>query len=1733
MDDHLARHLLSVLVIYIRMVSQDTTGGSGVATPVPSRDGGKAPGAMPVVMGWGRQPNPSASAFSLGAKFIQRHSYAGMQTKAPAAERVEGLAASASTISTAIEQMTKQTARIVFILSASNWPLVMSRIKARAAHLNTTLEEYPELYELRLLAWANIDTSRLAQVLQEIMAPFLHAKRPAQPALATALRKAIWNWIEVNPAEFQSVIEGSRKLDGTPDMIFDVLQTMSDSSSTTKRAKVYYPLMVMLLVLSPDMMKRIALGESARSGSALAKRLSFMDSLRKGLGQSKSFEACAVCYVDLVRAAMSCSPRLDTSGIRSLVPDFQNELKNALFYSALSTEITDINVLVDGLVALYRANPAGTTSLIFPKLWNDAANESSKIIGVRACTAIVNEGRRLPWHQPASGLRSDVAPAVRSILKAQTPAVVNSGPNRRGRSSMDGSLSGTDLVWEILNLFAVDPNFAFDGIGDPSDTLTQLFVCISSLTAATCPMSIRAQAGKTNLLLLDHLVDSANVDPSRAALVASSTSSIWQILIDASRQLLFDFQIGDVGDMALIAGAFRDTVHTVLRATQSLPEVLGKAPNARPAVLIAKVATVTNLTGPDVEQTNLASPALLALSKLMLIVRSGISNDQNQADEITGHSTMLAELGSLPPATGRHQQQRAIRRIMKRHVRPSTLLSTVWFGLNARATTLTEKVIAAEKANNGAEDRDMRRRNLAADIDGLTEDESKEWQNLVAFLCATSGVGLHDMSLPPTIVEVVGKGVLPRVYEESIDSHGAVETFFRQCVDMTFSPSIHVRESMKDALGSELPLSLSRVLVVQMSKILSHSFGQGGVSASDTFTIFVEQAIAILRLWVDRFGPSDNAGGVQVDLGELLYMIAQYIHRLGREDIIMRMRIKLCQLIEALLNKPDFVVLGNASKLRNALLEWMSEWSIEAFREEQYHSLTQFDKVQRDLDIACLRAMIPVTDGLVIRQPGDESEDPQGVNKSRLFYRYYSMLLRVLERSTSVETESSQVAASVSGMSMRVSGSDNYPALAIQVLSNLLSANVDVGLQHCLALGYHEDSGIRTAFMQLLTNILQQGARFGGLATKDGSSAPKLYLEALTSPNLAFVTAICDITTGADLDEISMLLFRTFEAKGNLLSLMKLLIEREVQQTNHESELFRANSITTRLLTLFAKTYGYNYVRNTLQPLIANLADKPPECSFELDPSKVGPEEDIQRNTEHLRIMTQALLDLIYSSTPNVPILFRALCHHIWEVVEERFPDSRHSAVGSFVFLRFFCPAIVAPEGIDMDVSPDTRDTRRALLLVTKIIQNLANNVLFGNKEAHMKALNPFLSENIRQVTKFLSDVAVRPRSWDVSQATKMFQEEGERNLDADFCNATIHRFVFKHVGRLETSLEAMPPTFRARSSSSTRSLRLDLDGKAALAMLRNIMEESGPPVEITRIAQTARAQIHADFMSHNEGRNTDSVANAFYEGPASQNGRRIFYFIVARVALVDYDLLAYHVLSTIKDMKEVFDLIIDLTDFSSMTEMPSTWLRRSFQMVDSATWTLINTVVLYNPNSYARKRLRRIIGDLLAVAPPAGKSVVAVSSPGELADLIPYTTLALPERTMALAFDAEHVFTNLLCITDHEMQVPVVVKLGSDCIQVATWRKQDLTPTLKAYIIDIIRLKDVDDVVLGSGVSSDRLTIKHSQNQSVTFISRSKFPGCAILYLTPSRAHRDGSDDSCGPRASEGHALRGPRTAS
>lgn len=192
-----------------------------------------------------------------------------------------------------------------------------------------------------------------------------------------------------------------------------------------------------------------------------------------------------------------------------------------------------------------------------------------------------------------------------------------------------------------------------------------------------------------------------------------------------------------------------------------------------------------------------------------------------------------------------------------------------------------------------------------------------------------------------------------------------------------------------------------------------------------------------------------------------------------------------------------------------------------------------------------------------------------------------------------------------------------------------------------------------------------------------------------------------------------------------------------------ESELLRRNCVATKMLSVFAKWKGATYLKSTLQKVLERLIISADELDLELDPARTASPEELQRNALQLRFVTNVFIDEICKSVKQVPESFRFICHTITTSVTTRFPEAKFTAVGAFIFLRFFCPAIVAPDSEGLVKSIPKREMRRGLLLIAKVVQNLANNVLFGAKEPYMIPLNDFLTANIYRVTTFLRDISV------------------------------------------------------------------------------------------------------------------------------------------------------------------------------------------------------------------------------------------------------------------------------------------------------------------------------------------------------------------------------------------------------
>lgn len=166
------------------------------------------------------------------------------------------------------------------------------------------------------------------------------------------------------------------------------------------------------------------------------------------------------------------------------------------------------------------------------------------------------------------------------------------------------------------------------------------------------------------------------------------------------------------------------------------------------------------------------------------------------------------------------------------------------------------------------------------------------------------------------------------------------------------------------------------------------------------------------------------------------------------------------------------------------------------------------------------------------------------------------------------------------------------------------------------------------------------------------------------------------------------------------------------------------------MLVLF-QIYGTNYLHNLLNPLIEPLLNEPK--TFEVDKARLGPNESIDVNRNNLLEITGKVFNAIMGSVDRFPLHLRSMCHCLYQVLCKRFPLSQESniiSVGTVIFLRYINPAIVSPRENGIVNRHVPNQIKRGLMLMSKILQNIANHVEFS-KEQHMLCFNHFLRAHV------------------------------------------------------------------------------------------------------------------------------------------------------------------------------------------------------------------------------------------------------------------------------------------------------------------------------------------------------------------------------------------------------------------
>ncbi|XP_053420110.1 ras GTPase-activating protein 3 isoform X2 [Nycticebus coucang] len=215
--------------------------------------------------------------------------------------------------------------------------------------------------------------------------------------------------------------------------------------------------------------------------------------------------------------------------------------------------------------------------------------------------------------------------------------------------------------------------------------------------------------------------------------------------------------------------------------------------------------------------------------------------------------------------------------------------------------------------------------------------------------------------------------------------------------------------------------------------------------------------------------------------------------------------------------------------------------------------------------------------------------------------------------------------------------------------------------------------------------------------------------------------------------EAAVPLVRLLLHAGRVVPFICAIASAEVQRTQDPNTIFRGNSLTSKCIDETMKLAGMHYLHVTLKPAIEEICQSHKSC--EIDPVKLKDGENLENNMENLRQYVDRIFHAITTSGVSCPTIMCDIFFSLREAAAKRFQDDvdvRFTAVSSFIFLRFFAPAILSPNLFQLTPHHTDPQTSRTLTLISKTIQtlgSLSKSKSASFKESYMATFYDFFNE--------------------------------------------------------------------------------------------------------------------------------------------------------------------------------------------------------------------------------------------------------------------------------------------------------------------------------------------------------------------------------------------------------------------
>ncbi|XP_039680883.1 neurofibromin isoform X6 [Perca fluviatilis] len=1584
---------------------------------------------------------------------------------------------------------------VLFSLSCNNFNAVFSRISTRLQELTVCSEDNVDVHDIELMQYINVDCSKLKRLLQETVLKFRALKKPAQLAVINSLEKAFWNWVENYPDEFTMLYQRPQAdMAEAAEKLFDLVDSFAESA---KRKAAVWPLQIILLILCPEITHTIS--KDTVEDSKANKKL-FLDSLRKALagqgGSKQLMESAAIACVKLCKASTYINWE-DHSTIFLLVQSIVMDLKALLFNPAkpfwrgTGSQNADVELMMDCFVSCFRINPHNNQHF---KVCLAASSPSTfHFVLVNSLHRIITNSHLDWWPKIdavycySGDLRFMFSDTLNRVIQGVgTHAPLRMTPSLTFKGKMTTSLKFKEkateldtrsfkcLLLALVKLIHADPKLMLHNpvkqAPEMQSSTAELITGLVQLVPLTNTTQLSQEAMEALLVLHQpETIELWNPD--------APIETFW----DISSQVLFLICRKLIGQQMIngteVLKWLREILicrNKFLLKNKEFATMGGGIPICRQAQTKLEVCLYMFLWSPDTEAVLVAMSCFRHLCE-EADIRS--TADEVPVQNILPNYATFSELASVSNmmATGRSTLQKRVMALLRRIEHPTPGNIEAWEDTYAKWDQVTKQILNFPK--------------------NKADDGQQEWINMTGFLCALGGVCLQQRSTPCLATYSPPMGPMserkhsmismgpcdvsnPVASASSCSSSASSETPVSRFLDRLLAllvcghdrVGLHVRTNVKDLLGLELSPALYPMLFNKLRNSIGKFFDtQGPVPINDNNTQFVEQTIAIMKNLLDNHteGSSEHLG--QASIETMMLNLVRYVRILGNVVHAIQIKTKLCQLVEVMMERRDDLSFCQEMKFRNKMVEYLTDWVMGTSNQAADDDIKC---LTRDLDQASMEAVVSLLAGLPLQpEEGDGVELMEA--KSQLFLKYFTLFMNLLNDCSEVEDEGQAVGGRKRGMSRRLASLRHCTVLA---MSNLLNANVDSGLMHSIGLGYHKDLQTRATFMEVLTKILQQGTEFDTLAETVLADRFERLVELVTmmgdQGELPIAMALANVVPGSQWDELARVLVTLFDSRHLLYQLLWNMFSKEVELADSMQTLFRGNSLASKIMTFCFKVYGAAYLQKLLEPLLRGVITTPEHISFEVDPTRLEQGENLEDNQRNLLQITERFFQAIIGSSSEFPPQLRSVCHCLYQatchsllnkatvkekkenkkaVVSQRFPQNSIGAVGSAMFLRFVNPAIVSPyEAGILDKKPLPR-IERGLKLMSKILQSIANHVLF-TKEEHMRPFNDFVKSNFDSARRFFLDIASDSPPSDSVNHSLSFISDG--NVLA------LHRLLWNNQERIGQYL------------SSNRDHKAV--GRRPFDKMSTLLAYLGPP-EHKPVADTHWSSLNLtsskfeEFMTRHQVHEKEEfkalkTLNIFYQAGTSKTGNPVFYYVARRfkTGQINGDLLIYHVLLTLKPYyAKPYEIVVDLTHVGPSNRFKTDFLSKWFVVFPGFAYENVAAVYVYNCNTWVREYTK--YHERLLTGLKGSKRLQFIDSPAKLAEHIEPEQQKLPAATLTLEEDLK-VFHNALKLAHKDTKVSI--KVGSTAVQVTSAERTRVLGQ-PVFLNDVYYASEIEEICL------------------------------------------------------------------